>query len=419
MTSDSNSQLDSAYKLSVTAACIVIVCVAAGWIAEYMSAILILVAVSLLTSYVLLAPVCGIEHTLKLLAKHSRLTQLAQRAPLLGKLVPAAWARIGAILIVYMATALFIGIIAIRFVPETFSQLQSLSRELPVYFDRAEDWVVSQPVLRGYLHGELTHLEQKGLLELTEEEQIQLRENPDGPLSDHEKQEVRLKVLNTAERFNQLMASQLSSAPKGVLPALTNTVNGLVYTLTWLMLVFYFLLDGGHLKDGLVRLLPKRARSTARYLLDEVHKVMFGFIKSQVMLGIGTGIYMMIVYTVFGVPYAFVLGSFFAIAEILPVVGTWIGFTPGILVILCTNPYKLLAIMGLSYAFQTVKDNIVAPKVMGDIMGLHPVVVILSLLVCAKVAGLVGILFAIPVASLLNVIIRFVQAQEDRGAHQA
>lgn len=190
MTSDSNSQLDSPYKLSVTAACIVIVCVAAGWIAEYMSAILILVAVSLLTSYVLLAPVCGIEHTLKLLAKHSRLTQLAQRAPLLGKLVPAAWARIGAILIVYMATALFIGIIAIRFVPETFSQLQSLSRELPVYFDRAEDWVVSQPVLRGYLHGELTHLEQKGLLELTEEEQIQLRENPDGPLSDHEKQEV-------------------------------------------------------------------------------------------------------------------------------------------------------------------------------------------------------------------------------------
>ncbi len=419
MTNESRTQLDTAFKLSVTAASIAGLCFALAWIADWIAPIIILLAVSLLTSYILLAPVCGIEHILIQLAHKSRLKSLLNFTPWLGKLLPKAWARIAAILIVYLATGLFIGVFTIRFVPETFAQLQSLSRELPVYFDKAEDWVVSQPMLRGYLHGELTHLQQKGLISLNEDEQIYLRDNPDGPLTEHEKQEVRAKILNTAERLNQVMASQLSSAPKGLIPALSNTLNGLVYTLTWFMLVFYFLLDGGHLKDGFIRLLPKRARPTARYLLEEVHKVMFGFIKSQVMLGIGTGIYMMLVYTVFGVPYASVLGSVFAIAEILPVIGTWIGFTPGVLVILCTNPYKLPIIFGLSYAFQTVKDNIVAPKVMGDIMGLHPVVVILSLLVCAKVAGLVGVLFAIPVASLINVIIRFVQAQEDRGAHSA
>ena len=130
---------------------------------------------------------------------------------------------------------------------------------------------------------------------------------------------------------------------------------------------------------------------------------------APLLLGMVTGLFMMLVYTVFDVPYAIFLGAFFAISEILPVVGTWIGFTPGIVVLLFINPLKLLAVMGICYIYQSIKDNLVAPKIVGDIMGLHPVMVILSLLICAKIAGLVGVLFAIPLASMVNVLITYLQ----------
>lgn len=132
------------------------------------------------------------------------------------------------------------------------------------------------------------------------------------------------------------------------------------------------------------------------------------------MLGILTGVYMFIIYTLFGVSYAIFLGTFLAIAELLPVVGTWIGLTPGILVMLFSDdPFVVIPVWLCSYAFQTVKDNILAPKVVGDVMGLHPVVVIFALIICAKFAGLVGVLLALPLASILNIVLHYLNRPDD------
>jgi predicted PurR-regulated permease PerM len=53
---------------------------------------------------------------------------------------------------------------------------------------------------------------------------------------------------------------------------------------------------------------------------------------------------------------------------------------------------------------QVIKDNLLTPRVMGDAIGLHPVMVILVVLIGAKLAGVSGVVFALPVAGLLNVI---------------
>jgi predicted PurR-regulated permease PerM len=125
------------------------------------------------------------------------------------------------------------------------------------------------------------------------------------------------------------------------------------------------------------------------------------------------------VYSIFHVPYAILLGSIFALAELLPVVGTWIGITIGLTVILLTmDPIVAFWVWLCSYCYQTIKDNILAPKVVGDVMGLHPMVIILALLICAKIAGLLGVLMALPLASAVNVVIRLL-LQKDNLEKQA
>ncbi|MFM7468921.1 MAG: AI-2E family transporter [Vampirovibrionales bacterium] len=190
-----------------------------------------------------------------------------------------------------------------------------------------------------------------------------------------------------------------------VAQVLGGALSGLLYTLTGLVLVFYLLLDGPKLKTEFVQLFPQKLQPPMRQLLLDTHHIMYGFVKGQVFLGIATGIFMMVVYALFGVPFAFLLGLWFGIAEILPVVGTWIGFLPAIILMLFISPVKLLGLMVVVYIYQTIKDNIVAPKVIGDTMGLHPVVVVLSLLICSQLNGLIGVLFAIPLASFLKVIL--------------
>jgi predicted PurR-regulated permease PerM len=192
-----------------------------------------------------------------------------------------------------------------------------------------------------------------------------------------------------------------------MLEVLTKTIQGVVYALCGLLLIYYLLLDGERLGRNLLELFPKASRPAMAYVFSSTHQVMFSFVKGQVLLGLLTGVYMFIVYTLIGVKYAAFLGSLFALAEILPVIGTYLGIIPGLTVALYTGgPLMALAVFLCSYAYQTVKDNILSPKIVGNVMGLHPVMVILSLLIFGKLGGLVGILFALPLASVFNVVLR-------------
>ncbi|MEM0950623.1 MAG: AI-2E family transporter [Cyanobacteria bacterium P01_H01_bin.74] len=202
----------------------------------------------------------------------------------------------------------------------------------------------------------------------------------------------------------------LASAVPNVLSFAGGTIESFVYGVAGLMLTFYFLLDGHYFKPWVLTFINKEAKPAVAYVLQSFHQVMLSFIKGQVMLGILTGIYMFIVYLGFNVPYALLLAVIFAIAEFIPVLGTYIGVFFGFTVIIFTrDPVTLFWVWFFSYAFQTVKDNILAPKVVGDVMGLHPMVIILALLLCAKVAGFLGILIALPLASSVNVLIKFLK----------
>jgi predicted PurR-regulated permease PerM len=72
----------------------------------------------------------------------------------------------------------------------------------------------------------------------------------------------------------------------------------------------------------------------------------------------------------------------------------------------------LAEVFGCSYVFQTIKDNILQPQVVGNALGLHPILIIISLLLGAKVAGLVGVVIALPVGALVVFILKTALAEQ-------
>ncbi|MCX5919759.1 MAG: AI-2E family transporter [Candidatus Melainabacteria bacterium] len=196
-------------------------------------------------------------------------------------------------------------------------------------------------------------------------------------------------------------------------PVLQSSLGQLSTLVTLLVFVFYSLMDGERFVKTTVKRFPAVHQHLLFSLVNQLHCINMAFIKGQVLLGALTGVYMFIIYSVFGVKYALLLSIWFALAELLPVIGTVLGLIPGLLLITLQGDFIVLAyVYGCSYVFQTIKDNILQPHVVGNALGLHPILIILSLLLGAKVAGLVGVVIALPAGALFVFLLKETIAKE-------
>ena len=105
-----------------------------------------------------------------------------------------------------------------------------------------------------------------------------------------------------------------------------------------------------------------------------------------------------------GVPYSFALGLAAGFMELIPYVGGLIVTILAILVALSISPWLALGVLALYLVVSTIKANILYPKVVGGIVGLHPLVIIIALFIEAEVGGVMGALLAVPSTVVLQVL---------------
>ena len=375
-------------------------------LAQHYYPIVALLGVVWIITYILLAPVDWVEKAIVFISRF-----IGQFPPVqwLRSHTPHANPRILAVLIVYFVFFMVVTLGTIQLVPVLNKQIGEFTRDFSRNVNSTSsilvDWSNAQlgsSLLKKIFRADIDQAEREGLVHHP-------TGSEDTPITLEEKQVIQKSVVKTTvSRVTRFLEKTFHNWINQALGLITGTLTGLLYFLSGFLLVFYLLLDGPRLRQGFMSLLPESTRNTSRYFLENFHMVMFTFIKGQVLLGILTGLYMFIIFSVFNIPYAIFLSCFFGAAEILPVVGTYIGFIPVIAVILFSgSPLLILPVWACSYFYQTLKDNILAPKVVGEVMGLHPLVVILAILIGAQTAGLVGILLALPMASALNVVIRY------------
>jgi predicted PurR-regulated permease PerM len=205
-----------------------------------------------------------------------------------------------------------------------------------------------------------------------------------------------------------------------------STMTWALYGLSILVVSFYFLLDGYRMKNAIIRLFPKRHEDNLYDMASEVDKSLQSFFRGQIVLGFGFGGFMVPVYSLLGVHYALLLGVFLGVWEVIPVIGATIGLIPALVAVgidgmdnVPFNRFTQLVILFLVFqGLQWLKDNIVAPRYMGNVIGLHPVMIFLAIMLGARVDGMLGIIFAIPAACVINVLITHVHNHHSREASE-
>ncbi|KXT84647.1 membrane protein [Streptococcus sp. DD11] len=220
-----------------------------------------------------------------------------------------------------------------------------------------------------------------------------------------------LNIQSTIQQLNlsyvdilQNILNSVTNSLGSVVSAVVNTIMILIMTPIFLV---YFLLDGRKLLPMLERTVLKRDRLNLSNLLTNLNATIARYISGISIDALIIGTLAYIGYSVIGLKYALVFAIFSTLANLIPYVGPSIGLIPMIITYAFTDPHKMVAALVYMVIVQQIDGNILYPRIVGGVMKVHPITIMVLLLLSSNIYGIIGMIVAVPVYSILKEIAKF------------
>jgi predicted PurR-regulated permease PerM len=197
------------------------------------------------------------------------------------------------------------------------------------------------------------------------------------------------------ERIIDLVRSNFDTGI-GVLGGAVGNLLGLVVLV---VLTIYMLVDNGRLWRALLQLLPPARRA---HVHRSVRRNVLGFLRGQVTLVVFLTTTSLLAFSLLGVKFPLLLALVVGVLDAIPGIGATLGVITISVVVLATQGFGMaLGVVAVSVLLQQVQDNLLQPRVMGRVLSIPPLVVFLALFLGERIAGLLGIFLAVPVAGMV------------------
>ncbi|HEY9673312.1 MAG TPA: AI-2E family transporter [Waterburya sp.] len=208
---------------------------------------------------------------------------------------------------------------------------------------------------------------------------------------------LNLKAISG--RFNTRIESQVQVLATQVVGFALGTLTGLLDAVLVIVLAFYMLLYGASLWQGLVSLLPRQIGAP----FGESLRLNFqNFFISQFLLGLFMVSTLTPIFLILKVPFALLFALLIGLAELIPFVGATLGIGLVTILVVLNSFWLGVRVAIAAVIIQQIKDNLLAPRLMGEFIGLNPILIFIALLVGAQVAGVFGVLVAVPIAGTIK-----------------
>lgn len=223
---------------------------------------------------------------------------------------------------------------------------------------------------------------------------------------------------NIEETIASITSTIQSFAPQ-VLSIVTNLASGVVNVILGFIIAIYILIN----KEAAMRnarkviyaILPSKRAIDLLNLAKESDKIFINFILGKLIdsfiVGVICYIVLLIMNSIFGMPYALLLSVIVAITNIIPYFGPFIGGAIGFVLLIFINPFSALIFLIWIVVLQQLDGNIIGPKILGDSTGLSPFWVIFAILVFGQLFGVIGMFIGVPVFAVIrNIFSRRIDA---------
>ncbi len=176
-----------------------------------------------------------------------------------------------------------------------------------------------------------------------------------------------------------------------------------------LLLTFHWTLDGPRIIQSLLLLIPISQRESISELVSAIETKVGFYIAGEGVLCLVMGILSLVAYLIIGLPNVLVLGLLAGAGEAVPLIGPLIGAIPAALMALSIGPSKLVWVIVVTIILHQTENYLLAPRVMRKAVGVNPFVSLLAFFAFGSLLGLGGVLMAIPMAAIIQLLLdRFV-----------
>jgi predicted PurR-regulated permease PerM len=199
---------------------------------------------------------------------------------------------------------------------------------------------------------------------------------------------------------------------EGMLGGLVGFISGAfnfgIVIFGMLFVAAYLLADVRKVKAAYLKAAPRRYRRDAHDLWDafgvSLSRYLGGLLFVVVIQGVLAGLALWIL----GVPYAILLGAWVSVTAIIPYLGAFLGAIPAIIVALIFNSPTVAVLTVVVYVLiQQFEGNFLTPRIQGQALQVHPIIVLLAVIGGGQIGGLAGVVFAVPALAVLRVFFDF------------
>lgn len=295
--------------------------------------------------------------------------RLHQRLPL--------WA---SILVVYLVLIAVVSGALAYFVPEVSNNVRQFSHDLPTITNRIQS----------------------------------IFSNPNQPLLHRLPAPVKDLILGLPARLSGAFHGNTGEVTKNALHTVVSVVTFIAIFIIVPIATIYMMMDTGRFRRAFLNLIPPQSRPKTIEVLSEMHDVVGGYIRGQLLVAVIVGILMTALLSGLRVPYAAALGMFGGLLEIIPYAGAIVGGAIAAIAALLSNgPLNAgFVVLGLIVINQ-LEGHVLAPFVVGESVKLRPLTILLALLTGAELFGILGMLVAVPVVGIIKVLITNFLAEPD------
>lgn len=181
------------------------------------------------------------------------------------------------------------------------------------------------------------------------------------------------------------------------------------------ILTFYFLRDWDKLVERVAAVIPRKYIGTATGLALESNDVLGAFIRGQFLVMIALGVIYAAGLSLIGLKLGLLIGLIAGLISFIPYLGATTGVVLAVIAALVqAQGFDLKLLIGLGVVFtvgQLMESYVLTPRIVGDKIGLHPVAVIFAVMAGGQLFGFLGMLLALPVAAVANVLLRYAHAR--------
>ena len=175
--------------------------------------------------------------------------------------------------------------------------------------------------------------------------------------------------------------------------------------ITIVFLTLFMLLEGPRWVPRMIELFPARMRPEARSIADDVYRLIGRYVTGNLLISLIAGTVTTIVLLALGVPYALALGLLVAILDLIPLAGATLGAIVVTLVAFSDSTTAGLVVLAFTIVYQQLENHLIQPIVYGRTISLSPLAVLISVLIGAEVAGVLGALVAIPIGGTVQILL--------------